>query len=94
MPDKLTKRIHVIFKGRVQGVGFRYTAVSAAEVLNCTGLVRNLDNGDVEVIAEQKQDTLKSFIERLEDEFSGYIKNKEVDWEPATGEFKDFSVSF
>lgn len=93
MSEKVIKRIHVIFKGRVQGVGFRYTAVNIAEGLSCMGWVRNLDNGDVEVVAEQKQDVLESFVDRLENEFSGNIKNREVDWEPATGAFKDFSVS-
>jgi acylphosphatase len=94
MFEKVTKRIHIIFKGRVQGVGFRYATVEAAEVLKITGWVKNLSNGDVEVVAEQRQDILEDFIERLEREFCGYIKNKEVGWEPATGVFKGFSVSF
>ena len=40
-------RRHIIFSGRVQGVGFRYRAVKAAEMYGCTGWVRNDWNGTV-----------------------------------------------
>jgi acylphosphatase len=38
-------------RGRVQGVGFRDFVYRAATALKLTGLVRNLDDGTVEVIA-------------------------------------------
>ena len=41
-------RKHFIFKGRVQGVGFRITFYQQATRLHLTGWVRNLSNGDVE----------------------------------------------
>ena len=37
----------MVFYGQVQGVGFRYRAVSAAEAYGCTGWVRNDWNGTV-----------------------------------------------
>ena len=43
-------RKHIIFSGRVQGVGFRYTACYLARPLGLTGWVKNAENG--EVIAE------------------------------------------
>ena len=49
--EKKTKiRKHIIFYGRVQGVGFRYYAVQKANQLGLTGWVKNAENG--EVIAE------------------------------------------
>ena len=42
----------VIFKGRVQGVGFRFTAHSIANRYHLTGQVRNLIDGSVEMIAQ------------------------------------------
>ena len=40
-----TRRVHVVFEGRVQGVGFRWTARSVALELGLTGWVRNEDDG-------------------------------------------------
>ena len=39
-----TRRVHVVFEGRVQGVGFRWTARSVATELGLTGWVRNEDD--------------------------------------------------
>ena len=44
----LYARVH----GIVQGVGFRYAAVSRARALHLSGYVRNMDDGSVEVVAE------------------------------------------
>ena len=43
------KRYYIIFMGRVQGVGFRYTLMTIAKKYHMTGYVRNLYNGNVEV---------------------------------------------
>lgn len=45
-------RIHIIVHGRVQGVGFRFSAQQKAVEYNLTGYVRNLANGDVELEVE------------------------------------------
>ena len=42
------KRYYIIYKGQVQGVGFRWRLMQIAYKYNLTGYVRNLDNGDVE----------------------------------------------
>jgi acylphosphatase len=42
-------RKHILFYGRVQGVGFRYHATYKARLLGLTGWVRNLDDGSVEM---------------------------------------------
>ena len=41
-------RKHYIFKGRVQGVGFRFSTYQIAQQLGLTGWVRNLYDGTVE----------------------------------------------
>ena len=49
--EKKTKiRKHIIFYGRVQGVGFRYYAVQKANQLGLTGWVRNCWDETVELI--------------------------------------------
>lgn len=57
-----------LFLGRVQGVGFRATVASAARGFpSVRGLVRNLPDGSVEVVASGplvKLETFKTEIER------------------------------
>ena len=45
-------RLRLLIAGRVQGVGFRWFACDAAARAGCTGTVRNLPDGRVEVVAE------------------------------------------
>lgn len=40
-----------VISGRVQGVGFRYHTLLAAQDIGVTGYVRNLDDGRVQVLA-------------------------------------------
>ena len=49
------KRYYIVYKGRVQGVGFRWKLMTLADQLNVTGFARNLDNGDVEVEAQGEE---------------------------------------
>ena len=50
MPSKIVAKRYLI-RGRVQGVGFRYFALHAAEQFGVRGYTRNLDDGRVEVYA-------------------------------------------
>jgi len=84
----------MVFSGRVQGIGFRFTAESIASSLGIQGWVKNLAGGDVEIVAEGREEILRDFISRLEGHFSAYIRNKDIFWEPATGEFKGFGIKF
>ena len=81
--------------GRVQGVGFRYTAESVALELGVNGWVRNLPDGRVEALCEGTEKALKAFLERIATgPMKNYIRNVEVHWLEATGEFDDFQVRF
>lgn len=42
-------RKHILFSGRVQGVGFRYHSSVLANNCHLSGWVRNLSSGDVEI---------------------------------------------
>lgn len=42
-------RMHIVFSGRVQKVGFRLEVAEFAERLGLTGKIRNLENGDVDL---------------------------------------------
>ena len=45
-------RVRILYSGHVQGVGFRYTAKTVAAGFEITGVVRNLPDGRVELVAE------------------------------------------
>lgn len=54
-----------LVQGRVQGVGYRYFVLRAAQSLRVTGFARNLPDGRVEVVAEAGEQALAAFEERL-----------------------------
>ena len=59
--DKVLFRIHI--SGRVQGVGYRYSARTMARYLGLKGFVKNLPDGRVYIEAEGDRASLHSFIE-------------------------------
>lgn len=90
----MKKQVRVYYTGRVQGVGFRFTTEEIASDLGILGWVKNLADARVELIAESDEETLKDFLERINHHFSGYIKDVTVEWQQATGEFKEFGIRF
>ncbi len=56
--------LRLIAQGRVQGVGYRYWVVREAERLGLGGRVRNLADGDVEIVAEGDRAALERLVDR------------------------------
>ena len=63
--NKYMERYLIIFKGQVQGVGFRYTCQRIATELDLTGSAKNLDNGNVEVEIQGDEDKIMTFISKM-----------------------------
>jgi acylphosphatase len=61
MNKRLLYRISV--KGRVQGVGFRWSAAREASMLDINGFVRNQEDGSVYIEAEGSEDQLNVFLD-------------------------------
>ena len=80
------------FSGRVQGVGFRYTAQNIALQYNVCGYVRNLSDGRVELVMEGPDGELTGFIDSLKQKMNAYIRQLEQQLAPPTGEFHRFSI--
>lgn len=88
-----TKRIEVMLSGRVQGVGFRHFTRRNAQELGLSGWVRNVANGNVQVVAEGPKDDLNTFLKRLRSGPSAAtVVNADVRWDEAEGEFGRFEV--
>jgi acylphosphatase len=58
-------RIHVVVRGRVQGVGFRWFVREAARDARLAGWVRNRRDGAVELEVEGSEAALESFRARI-----------------------------
>jgi len=87
------QRITVRYEGRIQGIGFRYTAVSLAQDLNLTGWVKNEFDGSVALVAEGEEDQLMELLQAIRRSSLGkYITNERVRRSAATGEFTGFGV--
>jgi acylphosphatase len=87
------ERVHVVIKGTVQGVGFRYSTQVEASQLDLTGYVRNLPDGTVEIIAEGPSQALNRLIDwTKQGPPSADVKRVEVSHLTASGEFSSFQV--
>ena len=83
----------VLYSGRVQGVGFRYTAKTVASGYEVTGTVRNLLDGRVELVAEGTPEELEAFrLAILDAGLAGFIRDEQVTWTPAKNEFRGFEI--
>ncbi len=58
-------RYRMVFTGRVQGVGFRYTANNAANQHHLTGYVKNEYDGSVTVEVQGAEEAIYLFIKSL-----------------------------
>jgi len=85
---------HIIFTGRVQGIGFRFTALSIANRYNLTGLVRNLPEGAVEMIAQGPAKDIVNCLRDIEESFAGYIRETRVEETAFNPQYKDFKITF
>jgi len=61
----MTRSLHCIVSGKVQGVYFRSWVFDQASSLGLTGWVRNLQDSKVEVLAQGSEESLQALKERL-----------------------------
>lgn len=88
-----TQRLHVLVRGRVQGVSFRWSTQQTASRLGLTGYVRNRLDGGVEVVAEGSRPLLETLLAFLEvGPPAAQVAGVAVEWQPATAEFATFEI--
>jgi acylphosphatase len=87
------RRMIIHYSGRVQGVGFRYTARTVATGFEITGTVRNLPDGRVELIAEGTRPELEAYQSALRDAgLAGFIRDEHVEWADVQNLFRNFEI--
>ncbi|MGA9721303.1 MAG: acylphosphatase [Candidatus Binatus sp.] len=85
--------MHLIISGRVQGVGFRFSAYDEAKELALAGWVRNMPSGEVEIVAEGKRENLQMLAAWAHlGPPSAHVTSVREDWLDSTGEFTDFQI--
>lgn len=91
----MKKRIHLFYSGKVQGVGFRMTVEETAQRFEVVGWVKNLRNGQVELVAEAEQDVLERFLEAIRaGSMKNFISQVDVTWSNASETFDEFSIRY
>lgn len=85
-------RYTCLFRGRVQGVGFRFTVHNIAHNFNVSGYVRNLPDGRVEVVIEGDKPECEAMTHAIRDRMAPFIREATTAPTPATGEFPTFSI--
>lgn len=89
----MTTRKHVVVRGLVQGVGFRWHAREAAERLGLAGWVRNRPDGAVEAEAEGPASAVADFVAELRaGPPSGRVDSVEVRDVPPKRDARSFEV--
>lgn len=87
------RRVRIFYSGQVQGVGFRYTAKTVATGFEITGIVRNLPDGRVELVAEGAHEELNAFRAAIQDAgLAGLIHDECLDWSTAQNDFHGFEI--
>jgi len=85
--------LQILYSGRVQGVGFRFTVKRLTRGFDVTGTVRNLADGRVELVVEGDRSELEEFRKAIQDsEVGHFIRQEEVGWSKVEDEFSGFEI--
>jgi acylphosphatase len=87
--------VHLIVEGRVQGVGFRYFCQRAGLSCNLKGSVRNLMDGNVEIIAEGDTESINRFLHKINNDhpYAKVVNIKKSNL-PFTGNYESFIIKY
>jgi acylphosphatase len=85
---------HIIFIGRVQGVGFRFTAHSIAQRCGIIGFVRNLYDGSVEMLVQGEMIDVEDCIRDIQETFKGSIRQTNIEEANCNDNLVDFRITF
>jgi acylphosphatase len=85
---------HVIFTGRVQGVGFRFTTLNIAGRYDLTGYVKNCPDGAVEMLAQGSPQDIDDAIADISESFPGYVRETKITEVPTDPKYTEFKITF
>ncbi len=87
------KRFSAVAAGRVRRVGFREHVYKETFEKDISGYVRNLDAGEVEIVAEGSEKDLRALINEINIiRYPIAVKSFTIQWQEATGEYTSFEI--
>ena len=92
--ERPRERRDLLYSGRVQGVGFRYTTREIADRFAVAGYVQNLPDGSVRLVAEGETNELDRFLAAVGAELERYLTDVRSRVAEATGEFASFQIKY
>ena len=93
--EKELKRSEIIVNGLVQGVGFRYFVVQAAQKLGLKGYTKNLFTGEVLTVVEGEKFLIEELYNKLKTgPRYADVKNASIQWSEFKNEFKTFEITY
>ena len=87
-------RLDLVIKGRVQGVGYRYSAKVKAESMDIRGSVKNLRDGSVFVTAQGEKEAMDNFVRWCYKGPAGAIVRNIEKVQGKTEEFSEFRLLY
>ncbi len=89
----MRRRVHIVVRGQVQGVSFRVYTQRMARTLQLVGFVRNMGNGDVEIVAEGEADRLERMVEwARHGPPAAEVEEVRTEYTDPTDAFHDFTI--
>ncbi|HTP79866.1 MAG TPA: acylphosphatase [Bacteroidota bacterium] len=86
-------RAHIVVRGLVQGVGFRYFVLMRAQKFALRGYVQNVYNGDVEIEVEGARSLVEEFIGEVKvGPRAAHVSDLRIDWMDLSHAFTTFEV--
>jgi acylphosphatase len=87
------KQLHMVVRGRVQGVYFRASAQREARRLGVCGWVRNRADGSLEIVAEGEEAAVRDLHGWAQKGPSAARVDKvDTRWRSYVGEYSDFRI--
>jgi len=89
----MKKAVRYIVQGTVQGIFFRQFVKEHADNLSLKGFVRNLTNGDVEIVVEGVLESIERFTKQIrQGPEHSQIRDIQIEERKWTGQFSEFKI--
>jgi len=86
---------HIVVKGYVQGVGFRYFAYRRALLFDLCGWVKNRSGGEVELEVEGEKGEINAFIDELRvGPASAHVHDVIINWQEFRNRYTKFDITY
>ena len=86
-------RVHVVVRGFVQGVGFRYFVYQRAVRFGLTGYVRNTFSGEVEIVIQGDRSLIEACMKEVKvGPRIAQVKDLSIEWLPVEEPYSRFEI--